>query len=587
MTDTTIHSRRRARFSARRLFLAVLLVPAALMADIPVYETFELRVERPNVPGDLFRTFAEVTFRNGPDSYTIDGFYDGDDTWRARFLPTRPGKWTYTWKLHESSGSGSFVAIEKANPRNHGPLTVTRGDPARLVFADGSAYYAFGGKRFSANNYGPAQKRRGVIRDTEVNPEVLTLDQLGNYLDAMVANGMNTAYLQVSLFPLDDSKYKWDLEWIRRGERFVREMGRRGIYCQVNFFSALARHKDTYFASSPSGEDHPFNAWDPEDNEAAQNYIRTIIARFGGYYNVYWELGDEVASRYDKPGNHRTFQNLANGQYLPTIRHYDPFNRPVGCSFLRSKRGDMRDRSGDRYVQGYDIDIWFPHDEGELERWKEWGVPLIVNAPDSFEGGSGLGLDPAIRDPDNLFRYRAALWLSLLAGADGCFNGSWLNISRKFGDTVETQFGYQKSLRNFIARLPEPYFGLQPVEGPVTRGPAAVDKPTANPNARLGGKPQATTRHTSAAAGDTLTLTYFRGETEAGDIELDLEAGTYTASWVDPSTGGVIEETSLLSDGGKEPAVLAHPAWPEDCLLMLVRGEDAAETPEESAEDAS
>src|ERR1700722_11831349 len=40
----------------------------------------------------------QVAFRCGADTTTIAGFYDGDSTWRARFMPDRTGTCTFKSK---------------------------------------------------------------------------------------------------------------------------------------------------------------------------------------------------------------------------------------------------------------------------------------------------------------------------------------------------------------------------------------------------------------------------------------------------------------------------------------------------------
>lgn len=46
--------------------------------------------------GNPFDETVTATFVNGETSITVGGFYDGNNTFRIRFMPTVEGKWTYT-----------------------------------------------------------------------------------------------------------------------------------------------------------------------------------------------------------------------------------------------------------------------------------------------------------------------------------------------------------------------------------------------------------------------------------------------------------------------------------------------------------
>lgn len=83
---------------------------------------------------------------------TIDGFWDGDTTWRARFLADEQGTWSYTTTcsdpantgLHSQSGTLVYEAPAPATRfEQHGPLRVS--DNRRyLVHADGTPFLWLG-----------------------------------------------------------------------------------------------------------------------------------------------------------------------------------------------------------------------------------------------------------------------------------------------------------------------------------------------------------------------------------------------------------------------------------------------------------
>jgi hypothetical protein len=71
-------------------------------------------------------------------------------------------------------------------------------------------------------------------------------------------------------------------------------------------------------------------------------YLRNAVARFAGFYNVYWELGNEMEH---SPNDGGSFVRLANALYIPWIREFDPYDLPMGASEERIWRNTGVDTS--------------------------------------------------------------------------------------------------------------------------------------------------------------------------------------------------------------------------------------------------
>ncbi|MDB5084195.1 MAG: hypothetical protein JWN30_1081, partial [Bacilli bacterium] len=74
----------------------------------------------------------------------VEGFYDGDGTYRVRFMPDAIGNWSFsTWSndpdLHGNSG---FFDCVPPTGNNHGPVRVDR--VFHFAYEDGSPYRPFG-----------------------------------------------------------------------------------------------------------------------------------------------------------------------------------------------------------------------------------------------------------------------------------------------------------------------------------------------------------------------------------------------------------------------------------------------------------
>ena len=96
-----------------RIFAAAARRPSsATHGSIEQWGLFELALPGPS-GGNPFK---EVTFNAGftleHRTVQVKGFYDGDGTYRVRFMPDAPGRWTYATdsSAHELAGhTGDFT----------------------------------------------------------------------------------------------------------------------------------------------------------------------------------------------------------------------------------------------------------------------------------------------------------------------------------------------------------------------------------------------------------------------------------------------------------------------------------------------
>ena len=112
--------------------LLILISGLFLLTTVSAQETeqwgrFELTLKSPQ----LKNGFTEVTFTadffNSDTSYSVTGFYDGNNIYKLRFMPQTIGKWQY--KTHSNikelnNVKGAFNCIKAAN-NNYGIVKVS------------------------------------------------------------------------------------------------------------------------------------------------------------------------------------------------------------------------------------------------------------------------------------------------------------------------------------------------------------------------------------------------------------------------------------------------------------------------------
>jgi len=114
------------------------------MANVARWDFFELTLSGPSNGNPYLDVTLEATFTQGDRSIRVPGFYDGDGTYRVRFMPDAEGEWRYGTKSSAvalDGKSGAFTCIA-AVPDAHGPVRVR--DQFHFAYADGTPYFPFG-----------------------------------------------------------------------------------------------------------------------------------------------------------------------------------------------------------------------------------------------------------------------------------------------------------------------------------------------------------------------------------------------------------------------------------------------------------
>lgn len=146
-------NRRRGALLALACGAAALLVTPASTAlpDVPRWGVFETAFTAMRQPANpLQDTELRVTFTSPSRRTTIvSGFWDGGVTWRVRFSPDEPGRWTFATSavpetdrgLHAQRGTFRVVrAAGRMRFDRHGPVRVAR-SRRHLEHADGTPFF--------------------------------------------------------------------------------------------------------------------------------------------------------------------------------------------------------------------------------------------------------------------------------------------------------------------------------------------------------------------------------------------------------------------------------------------------------------
>jgi len=247
-------------------FAAGLLLAAgtAYAQSVPRYGLFEATVTNTQSYANPFTGTSLTVIFTSPSlqQTTVDGFHDGGQTWRLRFMPDEIGQWTYAATFSDGAPgtSGSFQCTA-GNLR--GPLRVRASNPLWFEHADGTPFYLSSFHLWFVCRL----DSRGVL--------LSTLDYLrGQGFNAVV--GPHLADPQ-TLFPWVETGGTYDFsrfnvtEW-QRMDKVLAEMGARGmVHIPFQWFGGT-------------------NNVPKIDTAANQDlFLRYWVARWRGYWNATYQ----------------------------------------------------------------------------------------------------------------------------------------------------------------------------------------------------------------------------------------------------------------------------------------------------------
>ena len=331
------------------LFLTLLLLPVFAKGNTQVekYTVWEYQLKLPSVNNPFTDVKIDARFQFKNRFYYTEGFYDGENIYKVRFMPDEEGEWTYEIKNNTSKRiqKGTFICV-KASPENHGPVKVC--DKYNFSYSDGTPYYPFGTTAYA-----------WIHQSTELREQ--TLNTLAhscfNKIRMTVMPKNYDVYCKEDplLYPFEGDRNK-GFDFSRPNVAFFRHLDE-----QIIKLMNLGIEADLILF-------HPYDygrwGFDKMTEQEGIRYIRYLVARIAAYRNVWWSLANE----YDMLG----YAPSTWEAYFNTIETYDPYKH------LKSIHNalEMYDYSK-AYVTHLSIQTPYLQD---IQNWREtYQKPVIID----------------------------------------------------------------------------------------------------------------------------------------------------------------------------------------------------------------
>ena len=251
--------------------------PAGESASVEQWGMFELPLKGPTAGNPYMDVKFGATFTQGHRTVQVNGFYDGDGTYRVRFMPDAAGQWT--WKTTSSvpglEGHTGTLACTAASAGNHGPVGVAH--QYHFEHADGTPYFPFGTTTYA------------YLFATDANAKLS--------LEGMKASRFNKS--RVCVLPKPLGKGPQMLPFPVTGTDAAGKGGKND-YTRFNpaFFQMVERRIVELQQGGVQADCilfHPYDGWGYKamGAEVDDFYLRYAIARLSAYRNVWWAVANE------------------------------------------------------------------------------------------------------------------------------------------------------------------------------------------------------------------------------------------------------------------------------------------------------
>jgi hypothetical protein len=247
-------------------------------ASVEEWDIYDLPLRPAAMPaGNPFTDVQlSATFTHEGVSVETAGFYDGDNTFRVRFMPTALGEWQYTThsSIADLNNKTGQVTATKPSAGNHGPVQVAH--TFHFAYADQTPYFPFGTTCYAWTHQGDKLEEQTLA--------TLKAGPFNKIRMCVFPKHYDWNHNEPVYYPFEGTPPKtWD--FTRFNPAFFQHLEKRiGQLRDMNIEADLILF-------------HPYDkgtwGFDSMGAENDDRYLKYVLARLSCYRNIWWSLANE------------------------------------------------------------------------------------------------------------------------------------------------------------------------------------------------------------------------------------------------------------------------------------------------------
>jgi len=294
---------------------------AAAQTEVPKYGVYEIILTTTNTYTNPYTDVSlSATFQGTTKTITIEGFWDGGNTWKIRVAPTQVGTWTLAavisndLQLNNQQEGTTFTCRLPTSPEissnellRHGFIQVNPNFPRSFMYADGTPFF------FMGDTAWPRAFLNGNIFDT---------GEFQQMVDGRAAQGFNV-FTNAYIAALNAAV-------VGNGGNETGTSSWTGDRPVISFYQAL----DQRLVYMNSKGIRPMIVFGAPDKGTTTD--QNVLVRLQRYHIARWAAYDVIWSgvkEYEEWGSNAAAAIRAVGD---AIEQYDPYDHPASTHTLNS-----------------------------------------------------------------------------------------------------------------------------------------------------------------------------------------------------------------------------------------------------------
>jgi len=275
---------------------------AAGQTTVEQWGNFELTLHGPANGNPFLDVRVSARFYQEGNVTEAAGFYDGDGTYRVRFMPDRQGQWRYTThsSATELDGKTGEFTVTPPTAKNHGPVHVT--NTFHFAYSDGTPF-----KQVGTTCYAWFHQSQALQEQTL---KTLAASPFNKLRMCVFPKRYDWNTNEPSLYPFEGTPPRnWDFSrfnpaFFRHLEQRIANLRDLGIEADIILFH-------------PYDEGHwGFDRMMPIEDD---RYLRYVVSRLAAFRNVWWSLANEYDFMKEK-------KESDLDRFFQIVQGADPYN---------------------------------------------------------------------------------------------------------------------------------------------------------------------------------------------------------------------------------------------------------------------
>ena len=347
-------------------------------------------------------TFTPPSARAAEKTVSVDAFYDGGDTWRARVYLSESGEWRWSASAPADpqldGQSGAFSCADsvlrgRLLPRPDCPTHWMTEDGRGFLNLNDTAYHLF---RAAEPDWQAYLRDDAALGITSVRASSLggPAWQLPSGADSWPWQGADTSRFNLARFQTTDQRLRWMLDELP------------DLYVQFILLGLIEWGKDS------TGE-----AWFALPTADRLNTLRYMLARWAAFPQIFWLIVNDMHCTPDFPNNHALVREV--GAYVAA---HDPWHHLLSVGPRRKMAFPFHPHDNP-WVSYVHIEEQYDLNAEAMQAYQGWDLPVFLGE-DRYEQ------DRATRDPRHpAYFFRWLFWSWLLAGGSASYGGRWRTLT--------------------------------------------------------------------------------------------------------------------------------------------------------------